>query len=152
MGHQSGGHPANPLIGADQGFARRPFAFEFLFIRFLFRLGDPLELGIDSLKPGLAQFDSRQAAFVIDAHRRAVLNGARDIVDVDIIAENGGGIFIMAFDGGAGETDKRGMGQGVVEVTGKAVDEIVLTAVGLKILDIKAFKRIAEVLSIIYAQ
>ena len=58
----------------------------------------------------------------------------------------------MAFDGGAGETDKRGMGQGVVEVTGKAVDEIVLTAVGLKILDIKAFKRIAEVLSIIYAQ
>ena len=32
---------------------------------------------------------------------------------------------------GAGKTDKRGMGQGVVQVTGKAVDEIVLTAVGL---------------------
>ncbi len=44
-----------------------------------------------------------------------------DVVDVDVAAKDGGGVFVGLLDGGAGEADEGGVGEGVADVFGEAV-------------------------------
>ncbi len=64
-------------------------------------------------------------------HRGAVLHRLLDVVDADVVAEDGAGVAVGQLDGRAGEGDEGGVGQGVAHVAGEAVDEVVLAAVRL---------------------
>ena len=79
----------------------------------------------------LKQRQLSEAAFVVDRHRRPVLDGTLDVVDADVVAEDGAGVGVLEFDRRAGEADKGGVGQRVAHVAGETVDEVVLAAVGL---------------------
>ncbi len=59
-----------------------------------------------------------------------IFDCALDVVDGNVVAEDGPGVGVGLFDGGAGEADKGGVGQGIAHVAGEAVDEVVLAAVG----------------------
>ena len=61
---------------------------------------------------------------------RLVLDGALDVVDADVVAEDRPRVGVGLLDGRAGEADERGVGQRVAHVPGEAVDEVVLAAVG----------------------
>lgn len=54
----------------------------------------------------LIQLDAGQAAFVVEGHGRPVLDGAVDVVDIDVLAEDGGGAHIVVLDRRAGEADE----------------------------------------------
>ena len=55
------------------------------------------------------------AALVIDRHRGLVGDGALDVVDADVIAENRPRVGIRFLDGRAGEPDERRIRQGIAE-------------------------------------
>ena len=97
----------------------------------LLALGDLLEVLVDLRPLGLVEFDLGQPALVVDPDGGPVLDGPLDVVDVDVVAEDGLGVLVGRLDGRAGEPDERGVGQGVSHVPGEAVDEVVLAAVGL---------------------
>ncbi len=110
----------------------RPLALELLLALDLLALGDLLELGVErraSRSSGSVELG--QAALVVDGHRGAVLDRALDVVDVDVVAEDGAGVLVGQLDRRAGEADERGVRQRVAQVPGEAVDEVVLAAVRL---------------------
>ena len=65
------------------------------------------------------------------AHCGAVLHGALDVVDADVVAEHGARVRVLELDRRAGEADERGVRQRVAHVPREAVDEVVLAAVRL---------------------
>ena len=79
----------------------------------------------------LGQLDLGEPALVVDGHRGAVLDGALDVVDADVVAEDGARVLVGELDRRAGEADERGVRQRVAHVPGEAVDEVVLAAVRL---------------------
>ena len=109
------------LVGADQCFDRRPFRLEF------FRLGQTivfehlLDFGVDLWLFVFVQNDARDAAFVIDRHRRPILHRAGNVVNVDIVAEDRRRVAVVAFDGRAGEADEGGIGQRLPQIMRIAV-------------------------------
>ena len=50
-----------------------------------------------------------QPALVVDRHGRAVLDGALDVVDADVVAEDGARVGVGLLDRRAGEADERGV-------------------------------------------
>ncbi len=64
------------------------------------------------------QRDHSQPAFVIDGHGGPIGHGLGDVVNIDILAKQGRGVDVAAFDGGAGEANKGGVGQGRIEWVG----------------------------------
>ena len=69
------------------------------------------------------------AALVVDRHRRLVGDGALDVVDADVIAEDGARVGVGLLDGRAGEADERRVRQRVAQVARETVDQVVLAAV-----------------------
>ena len=61
-----------------------------------------------------------QAQFVINGHYGLIGRGLFNVVGMDNFPENEYRIGVFAIDGGAGETYKRGLRQGFVQVIGKA--------------------------------
>ena len=57
-------------------------------------LGDLVELGVDHRLLLLGQLDLGEAPLVVDGHRGAVLDGALDVVDVDVVAEDGARVLV----------------------------------------------------------
>src|ERR1700730_3258018 len=80
---------------------------------------------------GGLQFQLGGPAFVIDRYCRAVDNRPLDVVDADIVAEDCARIGVGLLDRCPGKADKRSARQCVVQVPGKAVDEVVLAAMRL---------------------
>ena len=97
----------------------------------LLALGHLVDLGVHHRLLVLVQVDLRQPPFVVDRHGGPVLDGAADVVDVDVVAEHGACVHVRLFDGGSGEADEGGVGEGVAQVAREAVDEVVLAAVRL---------------------
>ena len=131
MLHQILGDEADAFLRADDGLQCRPLGLElFLVLQFL-AFGRLLEIRVN-LRPFLRlQLQFGQAAFVVNRHRRLVLNRALDVVNADVIAEHRPRVGIGLFNGRAGEADERGVRQRIAHVPGKAVNEIVLAAVRL---------------------
>ena len=77
------------------------------------------------------QGQAREAALVVDAYGGAVLHRPLDVVDADVVPEDGARVRVLQLDGRAREADEGGVRQGVAHVAGEAVDELVLAAVGL---------------------
>ena len=121
----------DPFLGADYGFQLGPPGLELLAALDFLALGDLLELRVDGRFLGVVQGQLGEPALVVDRHGGPVVDGAPDVVDTDVVAEDGAGIGVLELDGSAGEANERGAGQGVAHVAGVPVDEIVLAAVGL---------------------
>ena len=94
-------------------------------------LGQVGDLGVDLRLLVLVEFDARQPALVVDRHRRAVLDRAADVVDVDVVAEHGGRVHVVLLDRRAGEADEGGVRQGVAQVLGEAVGDLAGLALDL---------------------
>ena len=123
------GHKLQALVGADDGLELRPLGLEPLLAVDLLALGGLLEVGVDVWAFPFVERQPGEAALVVDRHGGAVLHGALDVVDADVVAKDGAGAGVRQFDGGAGEADERGVGQGVAHVARVAVDEVILAAV-----------------------
>ncbi len=81
---------ARRLSDADQRLDAGPLALEPCPARSGLVLGEVRDLRIDLRLLVLVELDPRQPALVIDRHRRAVLDRAADVVDVDVVAEDAG--------------------------------------------------------------
>ena len=69
------------------------------------------------------------AVLVVQRHRGAVLDGAGEVVDADVVAEHLARAFLLALDQRrAGKADEAGMGQGIAHIQRK---DVVLAAVRL---------------------
>ena len=104
---------------------------ELLLALDLLAFGGLLELGVDLRPLGLLQLQLGEPALVVDRHGRAVDDRALDVVDADVVAEDGARVGVGLLDRRAGEADERGVRQRVAHVPGEAVDEVVLAAVRL---------------------
>ena len=124
------GDEGNALGRADHGFHTRPFAFQFFLSGNVFFFGDFLEVGIDFGAFFFLKFNFGEAAFIEDANGGAVLDGALDVVHVDVVAKDGGSAAIADFERRGGKADERGIRQGIAHMAGEAINEIVLAAVG----------------------
>ena len=121
----------DPVLGADHRFELRPLALELLLALDFLAFGRLLELGVDLRPLGRLQLQLGQPALVVDRHRRAVVDGALDVVDADVVAEHRARVGVGLLDRRAGEADERRVRQRVAHVPGEAVDEVVLAAVRL---------------------
>ena len=119
------------LLGADHGLELRPLGLELLLALDLLAFGRLLELGVDLRPLCLVERELGQPALVVDRHRGAVLHGALNVVDADVVAEHGARIGVRELDRRAGEADERRVRQRVAHVARKAVDEVILAAVRL---------------------
>ena len=125
------GDDLQALLGADDGLELCPLGLELLLALDLLAFGGVLEVRVDLRPLGFVERELGEAAFVVDGHRGAVLHGALDVVDADVVTEHGARVGILELDRRAGEADERGVRQRVAHVPREAVDEVVLAAVRL---------------------
>ena len=124
MRHQVGGHQRDAFRIAHQCLQRGPFGLELFLLRQLLAFGDFLELRIQLRQLGGVQAEFGNPALVVDRHRGLVGDGALDVVDADVIAEDRPHVRIRLFDGRAGEADERRIRQGIAQVAGEAVGHL----------------------------
>ena len=125
------GYLPDSVGSADDGLQLRPLGLEPLLALDFLSLGGFLEIRVNCWPLGVIKFQPGQAAFVVDGHGGPVLHGTPDVVDADVIPENGPGVGVLQFNGRAGKPNEGSVGQGVPHVPGEAVDKVVLAAVGL---------------------
>ena len=65
------------------------------------------------LGDAVGESDFDEAGFEVDGHGGFVVDGAGEVVDVDVVAEDVAGVAVVEGDGGAGEGDEGGVGEGV---------------------------------------
>ena len=142
MGDDVLGDLLEPGFSADELGKLCPLAFGLFAAGFVFFVFDDFfDLLVQLGDRGLVEVEFGEAALVINWDGGLVIDGILDIIDADIIAEDAAGVFVGLGDRGASEADERGMGQGVAQVFGVAVDvasgfgvefglESVLAAVG----------------------
>ncbi len=109
-----GGDRIEAIVGTDDGLLAGPAGLGPLGGFGLGALGDVPDLLVDGLTSLLGQRDLCQAGLVEDPDRRPVLNGAGQVVDVDVLAENLPGGSVGRFDRGAGEAEVRGVRKRIV--------------------------------------
>ena len=80
-----------------------PLRLEFLLLGQFLAFSDFLKLRVKLRQFGGVQAELGNAALVLDRHRGLVGNGALNIVDGNVIAENRPRVRIRLFDGRAGE-------------------------------------------------
>ena len=124
------GDQLDAVLGADDGLQLRPFGLELLLALDLFPFGGLVEIEVEVRDDRRAQLQLGQAALVVDRHRGAVLDRPLDVVDADVVAEDGARAGVGRLDGRAGEADEGGVGERVVHEARVAVDEVVLAAMG----------------------
>ncbi len=125
------GDRLDPVFRTDNRLQLRPFGLEFLLALDLLALGRLLEIGVDPRALGIFQLQLCEAALVKDRHCRAIDNRPLDVVDADVIAEDGARICIGFLDRRAGEADKGRIRQGIAHMPRKAVYEIILAPMRL---------------------
>ena len=125
------GHQRQPLLCADHRFELGPLGLELLLALDLLAFGRLLEAGVDLRALGIKERELGQPALVVDRHRSAVLHGALDVVNADVVAEHRARVGVLQLDRRAGKADERGVGKSVPHVPRESVDEVVLAAVRL---------------------
>ena len=99
-------HERDTLVRADHRFQPRPFGLELLFDLDLFAFGHFFKLGVNPGALVFAQFEFGEPAFVINADGRAILHCTLDVIDVNVIAKDGGRAAIRRLDGCARKADE----------------------------------------------
>jgi hypothetical protein len=100
-----------PFLAANHRFELCPFALELVFGSLLFAFGYVLEVGINFGFLALVEGNFGEAGFVVDADGSSIFDGALDVVDVDVVAEDRLCAGIRFVDRSSGETDERGVGR-----------------------------------------
>jgi hypothetical protein len=72
----------------------------------LLPVGRLFELRVDLRPLAFFQLQLRQPAFLIDGHRRAIEEGALDVVDTDLVPKHRAHFSAGLLDRGAGEADR----------------------------------------------
>ncbi|OPZ75898.1 MAG: hypothetical protein BWY79_01892 [Actinobacteria bacterium ADurb.Bin444] len=108
--HQITSDELQPMLGAHHGLQLGPAGLELLFLLDLFAFGRFFEVGVDVGDLGFIQGQFGQAAFVVDGDGGLVFNRPLDVIDADVVAEDGAGVRILELNGGAGETHEGGAG------------------------------------------
>ena len=121
--HEVVGDHGEAFLGPDDGFNVRPFALELLLLVLGLVFGQLGDLVVEVRLLVLIQFDTGDAALVVDRNRRAVLDAPVDVVNIDVLAEHGGRVHIFLLDRRPGETDKGGVRQGVAKILGEAIGD-----------------------------
>ena len=98
-------HP-NPFLTADECFQHAPLHLELLLAILFFPFGDFIELGIDIGEFGFVKAQLGDAACVVDRGGRLVDHRLLDVVDRDVLTEDGPRIGVVLFDRRAGEADE----------------------------------------------
>ncbi len=127
--HDVLGDQLQALVRAHQCFDGGPLLLHALAGRLFFVLQNLLDLGVDLGLLILIQLDARQARFVIDRHRRAILHRTADVVDVDVVPKHRRGVDVVCLDGRAGKADERGIRQRIAQVLGKAIGDLAAFAI-----------------------
>jgi hypothetical protein len=76
------------LLGTDDSFELGPLALEALYALGVLAFSNFLEVGVEGSAPDLVQVQLSEAALVEDRYRRPVLDGALNVVDADVVAED----------------------------------------------------------------
>ena len=92
------GDQRDAFVRADQRLDAGPFALQALLLALRLVLSQVRDLAVDLRLLVLVEFDPRQPAFVIDRHGGAILDGAADVVNVDVVAEDGGRVDVLLLD------------------------------------------------------
>jgi hypothetical protein len=111
MLHEIGGNQIDPFWISDERLKRCPLRLEPFFARQLFAFGDFFELFVDLWQFACVQAELGDAALIVDRNSRFVGDRSLDVVDADVIAEDGARICIRLFDWCAGEANERGVRQ-----------------------------------------
>ena len=129
--HDVLGDEAQALLRPDDRFELRPLRLQLLLPLDLLSLGDLLELLVDPRLQLLGEIELGQPALVVDGHGGPVLDRALDVVDRDVVAEDGAGVAVCQLQRRARKGDEGRVRQRIAHVPGEAVDEVVLAAVRL---------------------
>ena len=89
MLHEVVGDHGEALLGPDDGFNVCPFALELLLVVLGLVFGQLGDLVVEVRLLVLIQFDTGDAALVIDRNRRAILDAPVDVVNIDVLPEHG---------------------------------------------------------------
>ena len=92
----------------------------------------------------LIQLDAGESALVEDRNRCPILDGTADVVDVDYVAEDSGGVHILRFDRGAREPDEGGVRQSLADVMSVAIPALAGCLVELGVKPILAAMRLVR--------
>ena len=85
----------DPVVRSHHGFELRPSALELLLALDLLAFGGFLELGIDLGPFRCLQLQLSEPTFVVDGDRGAIDDRPLDVVDADVVAEDGASINLL---------------------------------------------------------
>ena len=100
------GNLLHAIFCADDRLQPGPLAFLLFFIGFFLIFRDLFKFFVNFRSFRFRQVELGNAAFVENFHGGPVLHGPCHIVDINIIAKNGGCVLIREFHRRAGESDK----------------------------------------------
>ena len=89
------GDLADTFLRADDRLKLCPLRLELLRTFDLLAFGGLLEVGIDHWLLALVEGQLGKAAFVVNGDSRPVLHGAADVVNADIVAEDGPRVGVL---------------------------------------------------------
>ena len=109
VGNDVAGDRFQTLGGANDLLDSGLFGFGLLGSAEVFKTEVFVEF-VEEFSPLLVEVYFNQAAFVVDGDGGAIFDGLGDVVDVDVVAKDFGGVFVGLFNGGASEADEGGVG------------------------------------------
>src|SRR5206468_742873 len=102
-----------------------------------FSFGYFLEIWIDLWALFVPQFQFRKSPFVVDANSSPILDSAKNVIYVDVVAEHCRGTTVATFNWSAGKTDKAGIWKRVPNVPNswpsRSIRSVRTTRVGFSI-------------------
>jgi len=114
--HQVGGDRSHSRFGANDLLQRRPPALELGLLAFLFILRQFIDLGVYLRQVVSLEGKLGETRFKVDGYSGAIFLGLLHVVDVDVIAEHGTGVAVLAGHWCAGEGHEGRIRQRIAQV------------------------------------
>jgi hypothetical protein len=115
---QIGGDAADTGFGTDDLFERCPRALQPGLLPLLLVLGKFIDRVVELRQRGFVQRQSGEARLKVDGDGRPIVLRLLHVVNVDVVAEHGTRVAVLARYRGAGEGDEGRIRQGVAQVLG----------------------------------
>ena len=132
VGDQVVGELRYAVGGAVDGVHRRGVLDGAAALGVVHALGEGVGLLVERVRvDALGQVDLDDTRLVEDADRGPVVDGALQVVDVDVLAEDGTSVGLGLRDRRTGEGEQGGVRQRVAQMAGVAVEAVVVRAVRL---------------------
>ena len=131
--HDVGCDAVQPVVRSDDCLKLHPFCLEIFLaldlLTFGYFFGYFFEVGVDEMPFGFVDGQFDQSAFVVDRDGGLVFDGALEVVNADVVAEDSPGIGVLQLDRRGSESHEGGVGQCVSHVPCVSVYEVVLASV-----------------------